>query len=974
MPSFRTKARAVDLLGKGQIADLPTAICELWKNGYDAYANNLSCDLYLKGYRGLESPIFTLSDDGTGMSRKDLEEKWIVLGTDSRARGAELLTKEERLGKNPRIPLGEKGIGRLSVAYLGTPMLMLSKKKNEKCQALFMDWTILDNYHLYTDDVDIPILEVSSLSSFNGVIKELINQFKNNLKKGIWEEHIELRNVMEIQLKELEISSNLQEDIFSDIIDKGKHGTKFVIFHPHEQLLELAKTDITDINVQSDTVNYLRSSLSGIHNVFKEKPTFQTAFWIHDKKGAYDLVAKQNFFDRDEMLKADHWVSGSFNDKGLFEGEIQVFNRRTKHTFRPRRSPGKTPYGPFKMEFGFMEGDAKNSKLPREQWDAIMKKLKVFGGLYLYRDNFRLLPYGRSEYDFLKFEQRRSQSATYYQFSHRRIFGYIGITREKNRSLKDKAGREGFIVNRAYREFTEDLIGFFVDFAVRFLRTITKDEKKKGEALTWREEQVTEIVRRNKKLLNVEKKRSKMSATRFRRELKENSENIGLIKSELKELFINLKAEKEKAKLMYNKISLLTTEIENKKSVLRKMKLVKPRRISLTDNQTNRYYAYREKYQEAREVISKCDKLVSETQVMLSKEDLREEFEKRYHEFTDDISSNVKEYESRFVNATDDLEVQIKKDIIKFSDLYAEKTGHLVLVGNEANKEIEKRIRKLEQIRDAILEEIEEKYDSFVKHVEDLSFDIDDDFLVGWYKEQYEKISEKVEAMHELAQLGMAIEIIDHQFNVLYAEMSSAIEFFKIFTDEKPEVEYNYNQLRQAFEHLERNHQLLTPLYRTMRRSKKEIKGLEIKDYLGKFFSKRFERHRIELTTDTSFDEYVFYTYESVIKPIFINIINNALYWLIPSENRKIHITYEDERILIMNSGEKIEHADLENVFTLFFTRKPGGRGIGLYLARTNLHTIGYKIYATNDKKLNKLKGACFIIEPIEKEVEKNDL
>ena len=50
MAQFRTKARAVDLLGKGQIADLPTAISELWKNGYDAYARNLNCDLYLRGY------------------------------------------------------------------------------------------------------------------------------------------------------------------------------------------------------------------------------------------------------------------------------------------------------------------------------------------------------------------------------------------------------------------------------------------------------------------------------------------------------------------------------------------------------------------------------------------------------------------------------------------------------------------------------------------------------------------------------------------------------------------------------------------------------------------------------------------------------------------------------------------------------------------------------------------------------------
>lgn len=37
MANFRTKARAIDLLGRNQIADLPTAITELWKNGYDAY-------------------------------------------------------------------------------------------------------------------------------------------------------------------------------------------------------------------------------------------------------------------------------------------------------------------------------------------------------------------------------------------------------------------------------------------------------------------------------------------------------------------------------------------------------------------------------------------------------------------------------------------------------------------------------------------------------------------------------------------------------------------------------------------------------------------------------------------------------------------------------------------------------------------------------------------------------------------------
>ncbi len=106
MAQFRTKARAVELLGKGQIADLPTAISELWKNGYDAYADSLSCDLYMNGYKDIHSPVFVLSDTGTGMSKKDILEKWIVLGTDSKARGMNFLTTEERFGLEQRIPMG----------------------------------------------------------------------------------------------------------------------------------------------------------------------------------------------------------------------------------------------------------------------------------------------------------------------------------------------------------------------------------------------------------------------------------------------------------------------------------------------------------------------------------------------------------------------------------------------------------------------------------------------------------------------------------------------------------------------------------------------------------------------------------------------------------------------------------------------------------------------------------------------------
>lgn len=88
------------------------------------------------------------------------------------------------------------------------------------------------------------------------------------------------------------------------------------------------------------------------------------------------------------------------------------------------------------------------------------------------------------------------------------------------------------------------------------------------------------------------------------------------------------------------------------------------------------------------------------------------------------------------------------------------------------------------------------------------------------------------------------------------------------------------------------------------------------------------------------------------------------MYWLIPVNDRNIYIdmTCENE-ILIQNSGVPIEDFYLKDIFKLFYTRKPTGRGIGLFLAKETLNSIGYDIFASNLPEYNKLGGACFIID-----------
>ena len=76
--SFRTQARTVDHLGREQIADCPTAISELWKNSYDAYARSVGLHIF-----DGDEPVAAIFDDGHGMDHSQFVDRWLVIGTES---------------------------------------------------------------------------------------------------------------------------------------------------------------------------------------------------------------------------------------------------------------------------------------------------------------------------------------------------------------------------------------------------------------------------------------------------------------------------------------------------------------------------------------------------------------------------------------------------------------------------------------------------------------------------------------------------------------------------------------------------------------------------------------------------------------------------------------------------------------------------------------------------------------------------
>src|SRR5690349_21010528 len=122
MARFRTRARAVDMLGRQQIAGVPTAISELFKNAHDAYADHAIVDYYRS------DRLFVLRDDGVGMTLDDFEHRWLTLATESRLDGTGGdPVASGRPGYPRREILGEKGIGRLAIAAIGPQALILTR-------------------------------------------------------------------------------------------------------------------------------------------------------------------------------------------------------------------------------------------------------------------------------------------------------------------------------------------------------------------------------------------------------------------------------------------------------------------------------------------------------------------------------------------------------------------------------------------------------------------------------------------------------------------------------------------------------------------------------------------------------------------------------------------------------------------------------------------------------------------------------
>lgn len=113
------------------------------------------------------------------------------------------------------------------------------------------------------------------------------------------------------------------------------------------------------------------------------------------------------------------------------------------------------------------------------------RAMRDHSGVSLYRDGFRILPYGEPDNDWLRLDRRRVNNPTM-KLSNNQILGTIQLCADENPDLRDQTNREGLVANDAYRHLTMvvlELLGYLETRRFNARRAMDVDWRRRSSEL-----------------------------------------------------------------------------------------------------------------------------------------------------------------------------------------------------------------------------------------------------------------------------------------------------------------------------------------------------------------------------------------------------------------------------------------------------------------------------------------------------------
>lgn len=387
----------------------------------------------------------TISDTGTGMSKQDLEEIFLVIGTSSRKKDVETALA---LKKAVAPYLGEKGIGRLSAMRLGNSLSVTTARAQDlRWNRLKIDWTKFDDLDAMLEDIEI--------KATTGKKKDEPTESGTKLRIRDLTSDWTKRRLQELARNEFSL-------MFAP--PSRGHSRRRVALYWNAQRIAIPKLDDTFLT-------HAHSKVTGIYSVDAQGPRLTTHIEVNNL--GFEHPPEQDTFilDNDDLQstfigKDTGLDSIDLSGVGPFSFDAYWFNRQR-----------------LKAIDGI--GDRQTVRQLHAQWT----------GIRLYRDGLRVYPYGAEEDDWLGLD-RHAMRARGYTLNKLQFIGHVDIARMANPSLIDQTNREG-LRETPEQQVLLDVLRFVIQDQLRAeMLRVERLYKQKRVRLPTTREQVRQLQRR----------------------------------------------------------------------------------------------------------------------------------------------------------------------------------------------------------------------------------------------------------------------------------------------------------------------------------------------------------------------------------------------------------------------------------------------------------------------------------------------
>lgn len=401
---LRPRARLLRTFGDELISSETVAVIELVKNAYDADATRVW--VYLHEPLEIGKGMIEVIDNGHGMDLETIRTTWMEPAT--------LMRKRSRFSeKFSRRVLGEKGIGRFASSRLAEKLEVITRRSGTDSETrVTFDWSQFDDEEKFLDQIEV-MWEQSKPKEIcpGGVIE------------GLWDK--------------------------SKKLDKNEldHGT---ILRMRGLKTAWGKPQFESL--QNGLSRLISPSFGELDYTLKED--FQIFLKLPEAFQEYSETIKPP-----EIVKRPHYIlRGEVDTKGNYNLSLQFMEKGIEEKKEGHFSmgDGRLPKcGPFKIELRVWNRDiaSLNAVSGNEFTVAeIRRYLDFASGISIYRDGFRVLPYGQPREDWLRLDYRRFLRPTR-NLSNNQIIGSIFVTSKDNPLLRDQSNREGLMEGETFEDF-----------------------------------------------------------------------------------------------------------------------------------------------------------------------------------------------------------------------------------------------------------------------------------------------------------------------------------------------------------------------------------------------------------------------------------------------------------------------------------------------------------------------------------------